>query len=228
MKASDNPYPSILFDEETDPAAPAAGHKRLFIDSADHKLKTIDSSSVLVELGASTGGGALVLLEQHTASSSASLDFTTCISATYDDYMIRFINLKPASDNVSLYMRVSTDGGSNFDTGNNYTYNGLYNGTSDTLTALGSSGAAQHLIANSVSTSANWSVNGDGILQSPGSALYKPYRTAVQSPVGTTSLYWWETKGLYLSTTAVNAFQFLFSSGNIASGTIRVYGIAKS
>ena len=25
--------------------------------------------------------------------------------------------------------------------------------------------------------------------------------------------------------TAVNAFQFLFSSGNIASGTIRVYGL---
>ena len=48
-KASDNPFPSILIDEEVDPAAPAAGHKRLFIDSADHKLKTIDSSSTVVD-----------------------------------------------------------------------------------------------------------------------------------------------------------------------------------
>lgn len=49
MKASDNPFTSILIDEEVDPAAPAAGHKRLFIDSADHKLKTIDSSSAVVD-----------------------------------------------------------------------------------------------------------------------------------------------------------------------------------
>jgi hypothetical protein len=51
MKASDNPFPSILIDEEVDPAAPAAGHKRLFIDSADHILKTIDSASAVVTYG---------------------------------------------------------------------------------------------------------------------------------------------------------------------------------
>ena len=33
--------------------------------------------------------------------------------------------------------------------------------------------------------------------------------------------------GSYESTTAVNALQFLFSSGNIASGTIRIYGLEK-
>jgi hypothetical protein len=48
MKASDNPYPSLLFEEAVDPAAPAASHKRLFIDT-DHHLKTIDSSSVVVD-----------------------------------------------------------------------------------------------------------------------------------------------------------------------------------
>jgi hypothetical protein len=47
-KASNNPYPSILIVETVDPAAPAAGRKRLFIDT-DHHLKTIDSSSVVVD-----------------------------------------------------------------------------------------------------------------------------------------------------------------------------------
>lgn len=51
MKASDNPYPSILIEEATDPDAPAAGHQRLFIDSADQKLKAIDSSSGLTVFG---------------------------------------------------------------------------------------------------------------------------------------------------------------------------------
>lgn len=56
MKASDNPFTSILIDEEVDPAAPAAGHQRLFIDSADHKLKTIDSSSSVVDYTPAGGG----------------------------------------------------------------------------------------------------------------------------------------------------------------------------
>jgi hypothetical protein len=33
--------------------------------------------------------------------------------------------------------------------------------------------------------------------------------------------------GAYLNTTAVNAFRVLAGSGNLASGTVRVYGIAK-
>jgi hypothetical protein len=32
-------------------------------------------------------------------------------------------------------------------------------------------------------------------------------------------------QGTYLSTTAINAFRVLYSSGNIASGTVRVYGL---
>jgi hypothetical protein len=48
MKIDDNPSPSLLFAEGTDPAAPAAGHQRLWVDT-DHTLKTIDSSSTVKE-----------------------------------------------------------------------------------------------------------------------------------------------------------------------------------
>lgn len=48
MKASDNPFPSLLIEEAVDPAAPSAGHQRLFIDT-DHKLKAIDSASAVVD-----------------------------------------------------------------------------------------------------------------------------------------------------------------------------------
>lgn len=43
-KASDNPFPSILIEEATEPSAPAAGHQRLYIDSTSHKLKATNSS----------------------------------------------------------------------------------------------------------------------------------------------------------------------------------------
>jgi hypothetical protein len=49
-KASDNPYPSILVEEGTEPSAPAAGHQRLYIDSTSHKLKRTDSSGTDVTI----------------------------------------------------------------------------------------------------------------------------------------------------------------------------------
>ena len=59
----------------------------------------VTGATKLTVSGATVGGstpnatltvsaGALVLLEQHTASSSATLDFTTCITSTYDEYVI--------------------------------------------------------------------------------------------------------------------------------------------
>ena len=56
-----------------------------------------------------------MLLEQHTASNSATLDFTACISSAYDEYRIEFVALVPATNNVDLWLLVSTDGGSTFD-----------------------------------------------------------------------------------------------------------------
>ena len=66
------------------------------------------------------GGGGLVLLEQHTASASASLDFTTGITSTYDQYIVEIIQIVPTTDAVPIALQVSTDGGSSYDTGNNY------------------------------------------------------------------------------------------------------------
>ncbi len=56
MKASDNPYPSILIAEGTEPTAPAAGHQRLYIDSTTHHLKRTDSSGTDVDLETAGAG----------------------------------------------------------------------------------------------------------------------------------------------------------------------------
>ena len=55
-------------------------------------------------------GGALVLLEQHTASASATLDFTTFISSTYDDYIFTFLDVRNATDNQGFFAQVGTGG----------------------------------------------------------------------------------------------------------------------
>ena len=178
------------------------------------------------------GGGALVLLEQHTASSSATLDFTTAITSTYDEYMIEMLNLVPATNAVDLRLEVSTDGGSTWDTtSGHYSWEALRSNTSGAVSSGSTSDIAICLSANTLdhvqNDANNGGVHGSFRLIAPGSAIYKYL-------FGNVSLYYgssWVTAfigGRYLQTAAVNALRFLFSSGNIASGTIRVYGIAKS
>lgn len=197
-----------------------------------------DASGNLADTGASCGTGAgsslggFVLIESHTASSSATLDFTTCISSTYDEYEIKLLNVVPATNTAILSMRMSTDGGSTYDTSNLYSFD-LY-----AFRAAGSAnygGTAQNTInliyaqSDGVSSNTSWGVVGHVSLYSPGStSVYKQIEgqvryleSSVPARLGAV------VTGAYESTTAVNAFRFLFSTGNIASGIIRCYGLAK-
>lgn len=53
-RASDNPFPSVLFRETVDPANPASGDQRLFVDT-DHLLKLRDSAGTVVTFPTSAG-----------------------------------------------------------------------------------------------------------------------------------------------------------------------------
>lgn len=57
MKAEDNPFPYVTLVEGTTPAAPAAGRQREFIDSADHKLKRVNSAGTVTTVEGGSGGG---------------------------------------------------------------------------------------------------------------------------------------------------------------------------
>src|SRR5690348_3512515 len=72
------------------------------------------------------GGGGITLVEQHTASNSASLDFTSCISATYDTYKITLTSIIPATNDAKIGFRFNT--GSGFDSGSNYSWEAFYLG----------------------------------------------------------------------------------------------------
>jgi hypothetical protein len=170
----------------------------------------------------------MVLLEQHTASASASLNFTTAISATYDEYLIEFVNIIPATNAVNFWMRMSTNGGSSYDSGTNYSWTAY--GMNRFGAAQAGVDATNQIILNK-STIDNTSTKGlCGFIRlySPGStSVHKDVVGEAMGFVGGGVLEVASLGGCYLSTTAVNAFQFLMSSGNITSGTIRVYGIAK-
>jgi len=83
MKASDNPYPSAMFDEQASPpAAPAAGQHRLFIDDAG-VWKSIDSGSVVSPLD--TSGAALTVEEDDASPSISDVD---TLQFEADDFVV--------------------------------------------------------------------------------------------------------------------------------------------
>lgn len=175
------------------------------------------------------GGGALVFLETHTASASATLDFTTFISATYDTYVFYLVNVVPAST-ANLLIRMGTGGGPTYDTGANYG-SASNEGRAGGIAVGGAEGGATSiaLTRNSIGTTANWpGAVGTVTLFAPGGALYKVVRSSIFYGSADPFRILDDAIGDYDSTTAVTAVRFLMSTGNIASGTIRVYGVTKS
>lgn len=173
--------------------------------------------------------GGMVLLEQHTANNSATLDFTSCITSAYDDYLIEFVNLLPASGTNYCLMRFSTDGGLNFDANNNYEYALAYVYTA--AEAIGGTSASDTKI---VVCGSNWA---SGTLGAIGSVrLIDPLNPSLHKGAVIDIAYYHDSVngvlrvygfGRYKSNSAVNAFRILASSGNLASGTVRCYGLAK-
>ena len=224
---------AFLTIRAVDPPARSAGGASDFLKtngdaSSITNVPVANAKSGSVLPGAN--GGGLVLLEQHAASTSASLDFTTCISSTYDEYQIDFLNLIPATNGALLWMRVSTDGGSTYVSTGSYSED-LWIWRAGGSTLQGGTGETKIVISVNTgqSNNSNWGITGRMLLFNPGStSLFKQVQARLHHIDSSSLRVTVDSIGAYEATTAVNAFQFLFSTGNITSGTIRCYGVAKS
>ncbi len=193
-------------------------------------IATWDASGNLQDGGAAPAAGAFVLLEQHTAAnSSPNLDFTTFYSSSYDEYAIEFVNLVPATNNIIIQMRMSTDGGSTYDSGSNYSCVGSYLYSGGTGVGTAADSATLITLWDGVSNSSNYGFCGNARFFSPGStSLYKVVTGQGFAFSGSASkIFGTNFWGVYRSATAVNAFRVFSSSGNLTSGIVRIYGIAK-
>ncbi len=87
-------------------------------------------------LATSTLGGAWTLLSTQTASSSATLSFTSGLDSTYDAYCFRFYNMHPATDSAHFSFNASADSGSNYNVTKTTTSFYAYNQEDDGDAAL--------------------------------------------------------------------------------------------
>jgi len=105
-KASDNVYPKLIVSEGTAPASPAAGQQKLFVDSADHKLKRKDSAGTVT-----TVEGASYTDEQARDAIGAALVAGSGISIVVDD----------PGDTITVANTGATTKSVNAQTGTSYT-----------------------------------------------------------------------------------------------------------
>lgn len=186
-------------------------------------IKTINSSSIL-GTGDLVVGSDLKLVGSATASTSATIEFTG-LGSTYQAYMVVISNLIPVTDATALCMRCSTDNGSTFiSTANIYRHARTAMPSSGVLFTGASNGDTQMLIAGNQGNNTGESLSCIVKLMNPSSAAYLKV-TIEGCYLGADAIFYSLFGGGVIGTGVINAVQFYMSSGNIASGEFRLYGI---
>lgn len=194
------------------------------------QVLTVNTGATAPEWGAA---GAMAFLATADASNDASLTFTQLNASLYDAYIVIGTGLIPATDSVNLLMRTSTDGGSNYDNGGtDYQYLVLANTFGGIATNATSTGAGSIQINGTAavgSAAGEYGVNFVMHIMMPHMAV----PTAIEwrgSYMDTITRHIQIGSGTAVRDAAedVDAFGFLFSSGNIESGSITLWGLRNS
>ena len=200
-------------------------------------LANNNSLANITALPSSISGGGMTLISEQTASSSATISFTSGIDSTYDSYVFKFYNIHASTDNSSAQefkFNMSADGGSNYNVTKTTTAFRSGHNESDTTTQLGYVGAYDLAQGTGFQTL----TEGDGVdndqsncgelwLYNPSSTTFvKHYMSRFNVCRHNDFTANWFTAGYGNTTSAVNAIQFKFLGGNIDSGVIKLYGVS--
>ena len=193
-----------------------------------------NSMSAITSLPSGVGGGSLVLIATQTASSSSTISFTSGIDSTYKEYIFKFIDIHPATDGASFQFNMSIDTGSNYNVTKSTTYFTAYNYESGGTPAV-SYASNVDLAQSTAFQNVNSGVGSDNDQCAVGTLhLFDPSNTTFVKHFLTCGNTYESSDlnsnvfvaGYGNTTSAVDAVQFKFSSGNIDSGTIKLYGVS--
>lgn len=172
----------------------------------------------------------LVLLQTQSASTSASISFSsTYLTNTYKQYIIELIDVITATDGTTMKLVFSENNGSAYGSSYNSTGVSVYSG-STTVTGRGLAGNAYIEVtpANRImGNTAGYSLNSTISLFNPaGTALYKQVLINSAYIVNNGDNGYYSGSSEYLtSVNAINNIKFSLDTGNITSGTFKLYGV---
>ena len=178
-------------------------------------------------------GGAMVLISTSTASSSSTIDFTSGIDSTYKEYIFKFSDIHPATNDQSFAFQV--------DTGTNTSYNqtitsSFFNAQHDEsdsntyfmyrTTGDQAQGTSFQRLTEGTGNDNDQSCSGTLHLFDPSNTTFVKHfiantHNAHQGDYAMNNFI----AGYVNTTTALTRVRFKFESGNIDSGTIKMYGV---
>ena len=185
--------------------------------------------------------GSMTLIKTLTASSSSTLSFlngsdSVVFDSTYPVYLFKYINVHPATNAATFTFQV--------DTGTNTSYNTTVTSSSflsqhdegDSATSLAYNGAKDQaqgtsfqVLSNEIGNGNDECGNGEIYFFNPSSSTFiKNWLARALSYQSDDYIQDRFFAGYFKTTTALTRVQFKMSSGNIDSGTIKLYGIKDS
>ena len=203
----------------------------IYGDATDSNNTKRDTVQGILDLA---GGGAWNIIGTSVASSSASLTITG-LDSTYDTYAIGLSDLIPATDGVVPWMRVGDSSG--IDSGStDYEHftNALYGGNA-APTNTTSGGDTKIILWSTADGDTVGSASGEGFgggilyLHQPGDSSQWSQITGTTCGIGAgsgQSVIGNAVMGTRRAVITLDRVQFLFSSGNITSGRMTIWGIA--
>jgi hypothetical protein len=186
----------------------------------------------ITAFGSISSLGSLTHIATQTASSSASISFTSGINSTYKEYIFYFVNIHPATDG-SQFQIGFRDGDTDYDAVKTTTFFQVYHQES------GGGAGIQYATSLDLAQSTSFqNITGDlgnqndecgsGIVQlfNPSSTTFVKHfitrENGQQNNEQSVSIF---TAGYCNTTSAIDGVQFKMSSGNIDSGQILLFGL---
>ena len=208
-------------------------------------VKYNNNSISAITTAGQLASGSMVLIKEQTASSSSTVSFVdgsggVVLDNTYPIYVFKFINIHPQTEGKEFGFNLSVDSGSNYNVAKTSTFFLAYNYESG-----GSAGLAYHhsgdlaqgtglqQLATDQGADSDASLSGTLHLFNLSSTTFVKHFIATTNELYLSGAVNSRSNANYIAgygntTSAVDAIQFKMNSGNIDSGTIKLYGIKDS
>jgi len=175
---------------------------------------------------------ALEYIASVTASSSATVAFTSGIDSTYNEYQFHFVNMHPATNEVDFMFQVNAVGASGFNEVITSTFFRAYHGEGDgsSLAYDGrwdqADGTAYQQLTYETGSDNDQACSGVLTLYDPSSATFVKHFVSRSNNSYAGDLTIDNHVAGYINVTAaLDEISFKFDSGNIDAGSIHMYGV---
>jgi len=191
-----------------------------------------NKAAIMGVSGVETIGTTIALLSTQTASNSASISFTSDITSKYREYIFKFYNINPATDEARFSFQANAAGASGYNETMTTTNFNARHPESDADTELvyvtandQAQGTAFQDLQRDQGNGSDESCAGELHLFNPSSTTYvKHFYSRIQGYHSTNNALDIFVAGYFNTTTAIDDIQFKFSSGNF-DGKIKMWGV---